>query len=64
MLWQAISEHNCENPVTAMVASITSEATAVFTTLDEARHGLEDGDVVTFSEGFKEWQELMGKNFL
>jgi len=39
-----------ENPVTAMVASITSEATAVVTTLDEARHGLEDGDVVTFSE--------------
>merc|ERR1712227_950003 len=40
-----------EQPITAMIASITKEANAVVTTLDEARHGLEDGDVVTFSIG-------------
>ena len=39
-----------EQPITAMIASITSDQSAVVTTLDEARHGLEDGDVVTFSE--------------
>ena len=39
-----------ENPVTAMVASITKAETAVVTTLDEARHWLEDGYVVIFSE--------------
>jgi len=39
-----------EQPITAMIASITKEANAVVTTLDEARHGLEDGDVVTFTE--------------
>merc|ERR1719150_819227 len=38
------------SPITAMIASITKETNAVVTTLDEARHGLEDGDVVTFSE--------------
>ena len=37
-----------EAPITAMIASITSETSAVVTTLDVARHGLEDGDVVTF----------------
>ena len=39
-----------EQPITAMIASITKETSAVVTTLDEARHGLEDGDVVTFAE--------------
>jgi len=51
-----------EAPITAMIASITSETSAVVTTLDEARHGLEDGDVVTFAEvhGMK---EINGKEF-
>jgi len=51
-----------EAPITAMIASITSENSAVVTTLDEARHGLEDGDVVTFAEvhGMK---EINGKEF-
>ena len=51
-----------EVPITAMIASITSETSAVVTTLDEARHGLEDGDVVTFAEvhGMK---EINGKEF-
>ena len=45
-----VVDNNGEQPITAMIASITKEANAVVTTLDEARHGLEDGDVVTFSE--------------
>lgn len=39
-----------ENPVTAMIADITHEYEAVVTCLDDTRHGLEDGDYVTFSE--------------
>merc|ERR1711936_1217770 len=39
-----------EQPVTAMIASITQDTEAVVTALDETRHGLEDGDVVKFSE--------------
>jgi len=51
-----------ENPVTAMVASITKEENGVVTTLDEARHGLEDGDVVSFSE-VKGMEEINTKEF-
>jgi len=51
-----------EAPITAMIASITSETTAVVTTLDEARHGLEDGDVVTFAE-VHGMTEINGKEF-
>lgn len=39
-----------ENPVSAMIADITHEYEAVVTCLDDTRHGLEDGDHVTFSE--------------
>lgn len=39
-----------ENPVSAMIADITHEFEAVVTCLDDTRHGLEDGDYVTFSE--------------
>ncbi|KDR20513.1 Ubiquitin-like modifier-activating enzyme 1 [Zootermopsis nevadensis] len=39
-----------ENPVSAMIASISQEPEGVVTCLDETRHGLEDGDYVTFSE--------------
>jgi len=39
-----------EQPITAMIASVSQEAEAVVTALDETRHGLEDGDVVKFSE--------------
>ncbi|KOB72298.1 Ubiquitin-like modifier-activating enzyme 1, partial [Operophtera brumata] len=41
---------NGENPVSAMIADITHEYEAVVTCLDDTRHGLEDGDFVTFSE--------------
>ena len=39
-----------ENPISAMIAGVTKEADGVVTCLDETRHGLEDGDCVTFSE--------------
>ncbi len=39
-----------ENPLTGMVTSIDKSADGLVTTLDETRHGLEDGDYVTFSE--------------
>ncbi|XP_055705856.1 ubiquitin-like modifier-activating enzyme 1 [Phlebotomus papatasi] len=38
------------NPVSAMVASISNDKEGIVTCLDETRHGLEDGDYVTFSE--------------
>lgn len=41
---------NGENPVSAMIADITHEYEAVVTCLDDTRHGLEDGDYVTFTE--------------
>lgn len=39
-----------ENPVSTMVASISHDDVGVVTCLDESRHGLEDGDYVTFEE--------------
>ncbi|XP_048741886.2 ubiquitin-like modifier-activating enzyme 1 isoform X2 [Ostrea edulis] len=39
-----------EEPITNMVASVTKDKDGVVTCLDEARHGYEDGDHVTFSE--------------
>ncbi|XP_046406056.1 ubiquitin-like modifier-activating enzyme 1 [Ischnura elegans] len=39
-----------ENPVYAMVAGISQDSEGVVTCIDDSRHGLEDGDYVTFSE--------------
>ncbi|KAJ2724071.1 E1 ubiquitin-activating protein [Coemansia sp. Benny D115] len=39
-----------EEPLSGMVASIEQSAEGVVTCLDETRHGLEDGQLVTFSE--------------
>ncbi|PSN34011.1 Ubiquitin-like modifier-activating enzyme 1 [Blattella germanica] len=39
-----------ENPISAMIASVSKEGEGVVTCLDDTRHGLEDGDYVTFSE--------------
>lgn len=39
-----------EEPISNMVASITRDNEGVVTCLDEARHGYEDGDYVTFAE--------------
>jgi ubiquitin-activating enzyme E1 len=45
-----VTDTNGEVPALTMIAGITQEEKAVITCLDEARHGLEDGDYVTFSE--------------
>lgn len=37
-------------PISTMIASITRDSQGVITCLDETRHGLNDGDYVTFSE--------------
>lgn len=39
-----------EQPLSGMVVSVASDREGLVTTLDETRHGLEDGDYVTFSE--------------
>ncbi|OXU20851.1 hypothetical protein TSAR_007077, partial [Trichomalopsis sarcophagae] len=39
-----------EPPISAMVASISRDNQGVVTCLDDTRHGMEDGDYVTFSE--------------
>ncbi|KAG0169689.1 SPS-sensor component ptr3 [Apophysomyces sp. BC1034] len=39
-----------ETPLTGMVAAVTNDTEGVVTCLDETRHGLEDGDHVTFTE--------------
>lgn len=45
-----IVDTNGESPVSAMVASVSKDMESVVTCLDDTRHGLEDGDYVTFSE--------------
>ena len=45
-----VCDTNGESPVTAMVASISRDNHGVVTCLDDTRHGMEDGDYVTFSE--------------
>ncbi|KAN0062349.1 E1 ubiquitin-activating protein [Thecaphora frezii] len=39
-----------EQPLSGMIVSVASDKEGLVTTLDETRHGLEDGDYVTFSE--------------
>lgn len=48
-----------ENPLQGMVVEIENEKEGIVTTLDETRHGLEDGDYVTFTE-VKGMTELNG----
>jgi len=45
-----VADVNGENPISTMCASISKEADGVVTCLDETRHGLEDGDHVSFTE--------------
>jgi len=46
-----VSDVNGEEPISAMIASVTQDKEGgVVATLDETRHGFEDGDVVTFTE--------------
>ncbi|KAJ7774253.1 ubiquitin activating enzyme [Mycena maculata] len=39
-----------EQPLTGMIVSVDQDADGLVTCLDETRHGLEDGDFVTFTE--------------
>ena len=45
-----VSDTNGEQPLSAMISSITRDAQGVVTCLDEVRHGFEDGDSVKFTE--------------
>lgn len=45
-----VNDVNGANPLSAMIASVTKDKEGVVTCLDEARHGFEDGDYVTFTE--------------
>ncbi|KAL8559211.1 E1 ubiquitin-activating protein [Nucella lapillus] len=54
-----ICDPDGEQPITCMIADIEKGADSVVATLDETKHGLEDGDYVTFSE-VKGMTELNG----
>lgn len=45
-----ITDPDGEQPITCMVADIEQSAEGVVASVDETKHGLEDGDYVTFSE--------------
>uniref|UniRef100_T1KIL5 E1 ubiquitin-activating enzyme n=2 Tax=Tetranychus urticae TaxID=32264 RepID=T1KIL5_TETUR len=45
-----VTDTNGLEPVSVMIAGITSEEDGVVTCLDESRHDLQDGDTVIFSE--------------
>uniref|UniRef100_A0A8C4HJS6 E1 ubiquitin-activating enzyme n=1 Tax=Dicentrarchus labrax TaxID=13489 RepID=A0A8C4HJS6_DICLA len=45
-----VYDTNGEQPLSAMISMITKDSQGVVTCLDEARHGFESGDYVTFTE--------------
>lgn len=45
-----IYDQDGAQPISTMIASVTHDSQGVVTCLDETRHGLNDGDYVTFSE--------------
>uniref|UniRef100_A0A3B5QKB0 E1 ubiquitin-activating enzyme n=1 Tax=Xiphophorus maculatus TaxID=8083 RepID=A0A3B5QKB0_XIPMA len=45
-----VYDTNGEQPLSAMISMITKDSPGVVTCLDEARHGFESGDYVTFTE--------------
>ncbi|KAL7751063.1 E1 ubiquitin-activating protein [Sorochytrium milnesiophthora] len=45
-----VTDATGENPLSGMIAAVTKDTQGVVTCLDESRHGLEDGDYVTFTE--------------
>ncbi|KAG9332397.1 hypothetical protein JZ751_014495 [Albula glossodonta] len=45
-----VFDTNGEQPLSAMVSMVTKDSAGVVTCLDEARHGFETGDYVTFTE--------------
>uniref|UniRef100_A0A8C5MVR8 E1 ubiquitin-activating enzyme n=1 Tax=Leptobrachium leishanense TaxID=445787 RepID=A0A8C5MVR8_9ANUR len=46
----AVLDTNGEQPLSAMISMITKDSPGVVTCLDEARHGFESGDFVSFTE--------------
>ncbi|RKP19781.1 ubiquitin-activating enzyme E1 [Rozella allomycis CSF55] len=54
-----VIDTNGKDAESGMVAGVSREADGIVTCLEESRHGLEDGDYVTFSE-VKGMQELNG----
>lgn len=54
-----ISDPTGEAPIVGLVGGITQEAEGVVTCVDDIRHGLEDGDFITFRE-VKGMKELNG----
>ena len=57
-----VNDHNGEDPLSAMIASVTKGEKGEVTCLDETRHGFEDGDFITFKE-VDGMSELNGKEF-
>jgi len=57
-----VGDHNGEDPLSAMIASISNGAEGEVTCLDESRHGFEDGDWVVFKE-VEGMNEINGKEF-
>lgn len=45
-----VTDQSGEEPLTGIISNITVEAEASVACLDETRHGLEDGDYVSFVE--------------
>lgn len=45
-----VIDTNGEQSLTGMITSVDRDVEGLVTTLDETRHGLEDGDHITFSE--------------
>ena len=45
-----VSDVNGEDPMTSLLSSVSAEEVGLVTVYDEGRHGLEDGDYVTFTE--------------
>ncbi|KAL1501297.1 hypothetical protein ABEB36_006643 [Hypothenemus hampei] len=45
-----VVDTNGEPPVSAMIADISNDKEGIVTCIDDTRHGMEDGDYITFSE--------------
>lgn len=57
-----VVDTNGENPISVLISGITREKAGVVACIEDHRHGLEDGDVVRFSE-VKGMTEINGKEF-
>lgn len=57
-----VVDTNGENPVSILISGITKEKNGIVAGLEDTRHGLEDGDVVKFTE-VKGMTEINGKEY-